>query len=103
MTNLEVFNNLNKQLFNGSTKFFDDAFETIFDGWSKVQSFPFYNVVKYSKGKYGLEIGLAGYNKENVLVEVKDGLFPPFGLREHDVLFALGFYNHHEAVLLLQI
>ena len=32
------------------------------------------NVVKYSKGKYGLEIGLAGYNKENVLVEVKDGI-----------------------------
>ncbi|MBW0175334.1 MAG: Hsp20 family protein, partial [Candidatus Fonsibacter sp.] len=63
-----------KQLFNGSTKFFDDSFESIFDTWSKVQSFPFYNVVKYSKGKYGLEIGLAGYNKENILVEVKDGI-----------------------------
>jgi len=74
MTNLEVFNNLSKQMFNGSTKFFDDAFENIFDTWSKVQSFPFYNVVKYSKGKYGLEIGLAGYNKENILVEVKDGI-----------------------------
>ena len=74
MTNLEVFNNLSKQLFNGSTKFFDDFFESIFDTWSKAQSFPFYNVVKYSKGKYGLEIGLAGYNKENILVEVKDGI-----------------------------
>ena len=74
MTNLEVFNNLSKQLFNGSTKFFDDTFESIFDTWSKAQSFPFYNVVKYSKGKYGLEIGLAGYNKENILVEVKDGI-----------------------------
>jgi molecular chaperone IbpA len=74
MTNIEVFNNLSKQLFNGSTKFFDDSFESIFDTWSKVQSFPFYNVVKYSKGKYGLEIGLAGYNKENILVEVKDGI-----------------------------
>ena len=74
MTNIEVFNNLNKQLFNGSTKFFDDAFENIFDTWSKVQSFPFYNVVKYSKGKYAIEMGLAGYNKENVLVEVKDGI-----------------------------
>ena len=67
-------NKLQKEIFNGSTKFFDDAFEGIFDTWSKVQSFPFYNVVKYSKGKYGLEIGLAGYNKENVLVEVKDGI-----------------------------
>ena len=74
MTNIEAFNNLSKQLFNGSTKFFDDSFESIFDTWSKVQSFPFYNVVKYSKGKYGLEIGLAGYNKENILVEVKDGI-----------------------------
>jgi molecular chaperone IbpA len=46
----------------------------IFDTWSKAQSFPFYNVVKYTKGKYGIEIGLAGYNKENVLVEVKDGI-----------------------------
>jgi molecular chaperone IbpA len=67
-------NKLQKEIFNGSTKFFDDAFEGIFDTWSKVQSFPFYNVIKYSKGKYGLEIGLAGYNKENVLVEVKDGI-----------------------------
>jgi len=67
-------NKIQKQLFNGSTKFFDDTFENIFDTWSKVQSFPFYNVIKYSKGKYGLELGLAGYNKENVLIEVKDGI-----------------------------
>ena len=74
MTNLEVFNNLSKQLFDGSTKFLDDTFENIFDTWSKVKSFPFYNVVKYSKGKYGLEIGLAGYNKKDILVEVKNGI-----------------------------
>jgi molecular chaperone IbpA len=67
-------NKLQKEIFNESTKFFDDSFENIFDTWSKVQSFPFYNLVKYSKGKYGLEIGLAGYNKKNVLVEVKDGI-----------------------------
>jgi len=67
-------NKLQKEIFNRSTKFFDDTFESIFDTWSKAQSFPFYNVVKYSKGKYGLEIGLAGYNKENILVEVKDGI-----------------------------
>ena len=51
-----------------------DIFDNIFDSWSKIPSFPFYNVVKYGKGKYGLEIGLAGYNKENVLVEVKEGI-----------------------------
>ena len=51
-----------------------DIFDNIFDNWSKIPSFPFFNIVKYSKGKYGLEIGLAGYNKENILVEVKDGV-----------------------------
>jgi molecular chaperone IbpA len=67
-------NKIQKELFNGSTKFFDNAFENTLDSWSKVQSFPFYNVVKYSKGKYAIEMGLAGYNKENLLVEVKDGI-----------------------------
>jgi molecular chaperone IbpA len=75
-------NKLQKEILNKSTKFFDDSFESIFDTWSKAQSFPFYNVVKYSKGKYGLEIGLAGYNKENVLVEVKDGILTVEGKAE---------------------
>ena len=62
------------ELHNHFVKHTTDIFDNIFDGWSKIPSFPFYNVVKYGKGKYGLEIGLAGYNKENVLVEVKDGI-----------------------------
>jgi molecular chaperone IbpA len=47
---------------------------TYLTSWSKVTGFPFWNVVKYSKGKYGLELGLAGFKKENVLVEVNDGV-----------------------------
>ena len=74
MTNLDVFNNISKQLFNGSTKVFDDIFDGVFDSWSKVKSFPFYNVVKYGKSKYGLELALAGYDKKNVLVEFKNGV-----------------------------
>jgi molecular chaperone IbpA len=62
------------ELHNHFVKHTADIFDNIFDSWSKIPSFPFYNVVKYGKGKYGLEIGLAGYNKENVLVEVKDGI-----------------------------
>ena len=62
------------EIHNHFVKHTSDIFDSIFDNWSKVPSFPFYNVVKYGKGKYGLEIGLAGYNKENVLVEVKDGI-----------------------------
>jgi molecular chaperone IbpA len=48
--------------------------DNVFNSWSKVTGFPFWNVVKYSKGKYGLELGLAGFKKENVLVEVNDGV-----------------------------
>jgi molecular chaperone IbpA len=73
MTKVEVFNNLSKQLHMDHAKFFDDSFESMTRG-QKHNHFAFYNVVKYSKGKYGLEIGLAGYNKENILVEVKDGI-----------------------------
>jgi molecular chaperone IbpA len=62
------------EIHNHFVKHTTDIFDNIFDSWSKIPSFPFYNVVKYGKGKYGLEIGLAGYNKENVLVEVKDGI-----------------------------
>jgi molecular chaperone IbpA len=52
----------------------NDIFDNIFDTWSKIPSFPFFNVVKYGKGKYGLELGLAGYNKENILIELKNGV-----------------------------
>ena len=61
-------------MWDRSTSLFDDAFDGVFNTLSKVHSFPFYNVVKYGRGKYGLELGLAGYNKNNVLVEQKDGV-----------------------------
>jgi molecular chaperone IbpA len=35
--------------------------------------------VKYGKGKYGMELGLAGYNKKNISVEVKDGILTVSG------------------------
>ena len=59
--------------------FFDDAFDSVFNNLTKINSFPFYNVVKYGKGKYGMELGLAGYNKKNISVEVKDGILTVSG------------------------
>ena len=70
MTSFDLINSVHKQLFDKSLDVFDGAF----DSWSKVTGFPFWNVVKYSKGKYGLELGLAGFKKENVLVEVNEGV-----------------------------
>ena len=70
MTSFDLINSVHKQFFDKGL----DVFDSAFDSWSKVTGFPFWNVVKYSKGKYGLELGLAGFKKENVLVEVNEGL-----------------------------
>ena len=70
MTSFDLINSVHKQFFDKGL----DVFDSAFDSWSKVTGFPFWNVVKYSKGKYGLELGLAGFKKENVLVKVNDGV-----------------------------
>ena len=74
MTALDLINKFNKDVWNHSDRMFSGAFDSIFDSWSKAQSFPFYNVVKYGKGEYGLELGLAGFNKKNVKVAYQDGV-----------------------------
>ena len=79
MTSLELINKFQKDIWNQSNTIFGDTFDSIFDSWSKAQSFPFYNVVKYGKGQYGIELGLAGYNKKNVKVEYKDGVLTVSG------------------------
>ena len=70
MTSFDLINSVHKQFFDKGTS----ALDNVLNSWSKVTGFPFWNVVKYSKGKYGLELGLAGFKKENVLVEVNDGV-----------------------------
>jgi len=74
MTSLQLLNKFQKDLWNQSNTIFGDTFDSIFDSWSKAQSFPFYNVVKYGKGEYAIELGLAGFNKKNVKVQYKDGV-----------------------------
>jgi molecular chaperone IbpA len=70
MTSFDLINSVHKQFFDHSTSVLDG----VLNSWTKVTGFPFWNVVKYSKGKYGLELGLAGFKKENVLVKVNDGV-----------------------------
>ena len=79
MTGLELINKFQKDIWNKSNTMFGDTFDSIFDSLSKAQSFPFYNVVKYGKGEYGIELGLAGFNKENVKVQYKDGVLTVSG------------------------
>ena len=79
MTSLELINKFQKDIWNQSNNIFGDTFDSIFDSWSKAQSFPFYNVVKYGKGEYAIELGLAGFNKKNVKVQYKDGVLTVSG------------------------
>jgi len=77
MTALDIINKLNKDVWAHSDKMFGDVFDNMFSNMSMnsaIKSFPFYNVVKYGKGEYGIELGLAGFNKKNVKVQYKDGV-----------------------------
>ena len=77
MTALDLINKFNKDVWDNSDKMFGDVFDNIFSNMSMgsaFKSFPFYNVVKYGKGEYGIELGLAGFNKKNVKVQYKDGV-----------------------------
>ena len=79
MTGLDLFNKIQKEIWDHSQSAFGDSFDDMFMNLSKVQSFPFYNVVKYGKGEYGIELGLAGFNKKNIKVEYKDGVLTVAG------------------------
>ena len=77
MTALDLINKFNKDVWTQGDKFFEDVFDNMFTNMSvgsAMKSFPFYNGVKYGKGEYGLEVGLAGFNKKNVKVQYKDGI-----------------------------
>ena len=53
---------------------FEDMFNR-FDYLTSINSgFPHYNIRKENEGKYVIELALAGYKKDEVSVEVKDGI-----------------------------
>jgi molecular chaperone IbpA len=82
MTALDLINKFNKDVWDNSDKMFGDVFDNVFSNMSTgsaFKSFPFYNVVKYGKGEYGIELGLAGFNKKNVKVQYKDGVLTVSG------------------------
>ena len=82
MTALDLINKFNKDVWNHSDQLFGDVFDNMFSNMAMVsatKSFPFYNVVKYGKGEYGIELGLAGFNKKNVKVQYKDGVLTVSG------------------------
>ena len=78
MTNHEaisIFNQLRPvtvgfdNVFDHFERMFDDDFTSF-----SVPTFPFYNIVKQGKNKYDIELALAGYSKDDIEVNLEDGV-----------------------------
>jgi molecular chaperone IbpA len=64
---------------------FEDMFNR-FDYLTSINSgFPHYNIRKENEGKYVIELALAGYKKDEVSVEVKDGVLIIEGKSKEDL------------------
>lgn len=64
---------------------FEDMFNR-FDYLTSINSgFPHYNIKKETEGKYVIELALAGYKKDEVSVEVKDGVLIIEGKSKEDL------------------
>ena len=76
MTNraIQLFNQLRPVSVGFDNVF--DHFERMFedDFLTNVPAFPHYNIVKTGDNKYDIEIALAGYNKKDIEVELKEGI-----------------------------
>ena len=72
---LSIFNQLRPvtvgfdSVFDNFERMFDHDFDTI-----KVSSFPFYNIVKTDKNKYDVEMALAGYGKDDIIVSLEESV-----------------------------
>ena len=76
MTNraIQLFNQLRPVSVGFDNVF--DHFERMFedDFMTTIPAFPHYNIVKKAENKYDIEIALAGYNKKDIEVELKEGV-----------------------------
>jgi len=77
MTNkaLSIFNQLRPVTIGFDNVFdhFERMFEDDFTSFS-APTFPFYNIVKQGKNKYDIELALAGYSKDDIEVNLEDGV-----------------------------
>ena len=61
----------------GITVGFDSVFDRIFDDYSRISStsgFPPYNIKKEDNDEYTIEIAIAGFSKEDLEAELKEGI-----------------------------
>ena len=71
MTNaLTIFNQLRPHTIGYDTIF--DHFNDMFEGASLQTNYPPYDIIKHSENKYDIQLALAGYSKEDIVIEVKE-------------------------------
>lgn len=52
---------------------FDSLFDKLFDIESSTIGYPPYNILKLDELKYEISMALAGFNKDNIEIEISDG------------------------------
>lgn len=52
---------------------FDSLFDKLFDIESTSNGYPPYNIIKLDELKYEISMALAGFNKDNIEIEISDG------------------------------
>ena len=65
--------NIDKQRFTPFTVGFDDLFDR-FSIWKSILGYPPYNIIKSDEYNYHIEIAVAGFNKDQIEVELSDGV-----------------------------
>jgi len=66
------------------------GFEHLMDEFERLQThdqtYPKHNVVKHSETNFSIELALAGYKKENIVVEQKEGILTVSGDQSDDAV-----------------
>ena len=71
MTNaLTIFNQLRPHTIGYDNIF--DHFNDMFESSSLQTNYPPYDIIKHSDTKYDVQVALAGYSKEDIILEVKE-------------------------------
>ena len=72
---LSIFNNL-RPITVGFDNMFDHFEHMMDDGFfsGSIQNFPPYNIVKTGENTYDVELALAGFGKDDIIVEYKENL-----------------------------
>ncbi len=68
-----TFTTIDKNRFTPFTVGFDELFDRLFDTNLNTDSYPPYNILKSDECNYTIEIAVAGFNKDQIEIELSDG------------------------------